>query len=330
MKKITVYKDKDISKNLLLGKTIGIIGYGNQGRAQALNLKDSGLDVIIGLRSNSKSQDLAIKDGFNKVVTIETLVKESDIICCLIPDEQIPNLFSNQIKSNLKIGQTLLFSHGYSIHFNYLSVPDFVNVILVAPSGSGLMVRKEYKEKRGVPNLIAVHQDYTKTALDIALSYSMSIGGTKIGAFLSTFEEETITDIFGEQAILTGGLPQLIQKSFNTLVESGYSPAISWLVCYYEVKSIIDSFHNQGFEFLSDSISNLAEYGGVTRGERLIDKKVDSQMKEILDEIKNGVFEKEWKIEKENNYKTLKNNKAKIKKSKIEKTTKAMLKIIKN
>ena len=330
MKQIKVYKDKDISKNLLSNKSIGIIGYGNQGRAQALNLKDSGLDVIIGLRPNSKSQDLAIKDGFKKIIAIEALVKESDVICCLIPDEEIPSVFLNQIKSNLKPGQTLLFSHGYCIHFNYLSVPNFINVILVAPSGSGLMVRKEYKEKRGVPNLIAVHQDYTNTALDIALSYSMSIGGTKIGAFLSTFEEETITDIFGEQSILTGGLPHLIQKSFNTLVNSGYSPDISWLVCYYEVKSIIDSFHDKGFEFLSDSISNLAEYGGLTRGKKLINKSMESKMKQILDEIKNGTFEKEWKIEKENNHKTLKENKKQLQKSKIEITTKRMLKILKD
>ena len=330
MDQIKVYKDKDVSKNLLRDKLIGVIGYGNQGRAQALNLKDSGLDVVIGLRKGSKSIDLVKKDGFKQVLSIEKLVKISNVICFLIPDDNIPKVFSEKVKPYLSANQTLLFSHGYCIHFNHITVPDFVNIILVAPSGTGLMVRKEYLQKRGVPNLIAIEQDYTKTAFNIALSYSMSIGGTRAGTFVSTFEEETISDIFGEQTILTGGLPKLIQKSFNTLVDNGYSSAVAWLVCYYEVKLIVDSFHDKGFEYLNNSISNLAEYGGQTRGEELIDKKIEFKMRTILNEIKNGTFEEQWKKEKENNYSLLKERRKKDKMSKIEKTTKTMLKLLKS
>ena len=330
MDQIKVYKDKDVSQNLLKDELIGIIGYGNQGRAQALNLKDSGLDVVIGLRKGSESIKLVKKDGFKQILSIEELVKKSNVICFLIPDDQISKVFSEKVKPHLTPNQTLLFSHGYCIHFNHISVPDFVNIILVAPSGTGLMVRKEYLEKRGVPNLIAVQQDYTKTAFNIALSYSMSIGGTRAGAFISTFEEETVSDIFGEQTILTGGLPKLIQKSFNTLIDDGYSSAVAWLVCYYEVKLIVDSFHDKGFEFLNKSISNLAEYGGQTRGEELIDKKIESKMRRILNEIKNGTFEEEWEREKEGDYSLLKMRRKKDKISRIEKTTKMMLKLLKS
>ena len=324
MKDIKVYKDEDVSKNHLVDKTIGIIGYGNQGRAQALNLRDSKLDVIIGLREGSLSKKKAESDNF-KVYSIDELIENSDIISFLIPDEQIPSIFSNL---KFKKGQAVLFSHGYSIHFNQIVPPDFVDVILVAPSGSGVMLRKEYLRDKGIPSLIAVDKDYSGNAFNIALSYSKGLGSTRSGAFLSTFSEETITDIFGEQVILTGSIPKIIQESFNVLLESGYSPAVAWLVCYYEVKSIIDSFHEKGLDFLNQAISNLAEYGGDTRGKRIIDQESKNKMKQILKEIEDGSFKKEWEEEKNNNYKALYKNRESIKNSRIEKITKEMLTLL--
>lgn len=327
MKLNKIFKDKDIKYNLLEFKKVCIIGYGNQGRAQALNLKDSNINVIIALRKNSKSIKLAKLDGF-EVFPIEKAIKFSDVICVLLPDEEIQSVFQNSIKPYLKKGQSLLFSHGYSIFFQEIKVPKFVNVLLVAPSGSGKMVREEFVNGRGVPNLIAVDQDYTKNSLKIALSYSKSIGGTRICAFLSTFEEEVITDIFGEQVVLTGGIPSLIKQSFNVLVEDGYSPIVAWFVCYYEVKSIIDSFHDNGFDFLNKMISNVAEYGGLTRGDRLINSEVKKEMKNILFEIKNSKFKNEWDLEKKNKFKILKNKRNITKKLEIEKITLKMLSIL--
>ena len=327
MKLNKIFKDKDITFNLLKSKVISIIGYGNQGRAQALNLKDSKNNVIIGLREDSKSKELAKSDGF-KVFSISKAVELSDVISILIPDEEIPVIFDNMIKPHLKKGKTLLFSHGYSIFFNEITPPDFINVILVAPSGSGKMVREEFIDGRGVPNLIAIDQDYTKNSLDIALSYSKSIGGTRTCAFLSTFEEEVVTDIFGEQVVLTGGIPSIIKESFNVLLEDGYSPVVAWFVCYYEVKSIIDSFHANGFDSLNQMISNIAEYGGLTRGERLINSNVKNEMKKILSEVKNGKFKKEWDIEKKKDFKLLNDKRKFTKESKIEKTTLKILSIL--
>ena len=327
MKLNKIFKDKDIVFNLLESRVISIIGYGNQGRAQALNLKDSKNNVIIGLREDSKSKELAKSDGF-KVFSISKAVELSDVISILIPDEEIPVIFDNMIKPHLKKGKTLLFSHGYSIFFNEIKPPDFINVILVAPSGSGKMVREEFIDGRGVPNLIAIDQDYTKNSLEIALSYSKSIGGTRTCAFLSTFEEEVVTDIFGEQVVLTGGIPSIIKESFNVLLEDGYSPVVAWFVCYYEVKSIIDSFHANGFDSLNQMISNIAEYGGLTRGERLINSNVKNEMKKILSEVKNGKFKKEWDIEKKKDFKLLNDKRKFTKESKIEKTTLKILSIL--
>jgi len=320
MKLNKIFKDKDITYNLLKTKTVSIIGYGNQGRAQALNLKDSKSNVIIGLRENSQSKKLAKSDGF-EVFSIPKAVELSDIISILIPDEEIAVTFDTMVKPYLEKGKTLLFSHGYSIFFNEITPPNFINVILVAPSGSGKMVREEFINGRGVPNLVAVEQDYSKDSLEIALSYSKSIGGTRTCAFLSTFEEEVVTDIFGEQVVLTGGIPSIIKESFNVLLEDGYSPVVAWFVCYYEVKSIVDSFHVNGFDSLNKMISNIAEYGGLTRGERLINSNVKNEMKTILSEIKNGKFKKEWDAEKKQNFKLLNNKRKFTKESEIEKIT---------
>lgn len=327
MNKNKIYTDKDISFDLLRNKVVGIIGYGNQGRAQALNLKNSGVSVLIGLREESSTRIKAEKDGFSNIMSINQLVKKSDIICFMIPDEEIPGVFK-YIEKYISPKQVLLFAHGYCVHFKKINIPEFVDVIMVAPSGAGKMVRQKYLDNQGVPNLIAIHQDYTKTAFKIALSYSKNIGGTKVGAFISTFEEETVSDIFGEQAILTGGIPFLIKSSFDTLVEEGYSPIVAWFVCYYEVKSIVDLFHENGFEFLNNSISNLAEYGGLTKGEFLIDDQVKLKMKEMLQEIKNGNFVSEWENEKNTGSLLLNQKRDKIKKSQIEEMNQKMLKIL--
>jgi len=323
-----IFKDSDVKVNLLNKKTIGIIGYGNQGSAQALNLKDSNIDVIIGLRSNSKSIELAKSDNF-KVFEVSKTIELSDVVCLLVPDEEIESIFNNKIKSFLKKGQSLLFAHGYSVFFKKITIPDFVNVLLVAPSGSGKMVREEFINGKGVPNLIAIDQDYTGDSLDLALSYSKAIGGTRLGAFLSTFKEEVVTDIFGEQVVLTGGIPSIIKESFNVLLEAGYSPIVAWFVCYYEAKSIVDTFHQNGFNSFNKMISNIAEYGGLTRGKKLIDHKVKDKMRKILSDIENGKFEAEWTLEKKTGFNLLNQKRDETKNSEIEKITLQMLSILK-
>jgi len=326
MNSTKIYTDKNVKEDIIFNLKIGIIGFGNQGKAQALNLKDSGIDVVVGLRKGSLSKKNAVELGF-KVFSVEDLVIKCDIICLLVPDEHISTLYTKDIKKYLKKGKTLLFSHGYAVHFKHINIPVYIDVILVAPNGSGRKVRSEYIKGAGVPNLVAIDQDYSGNALKIALAYSKSIGGTKMGAILTTFKEETITDIFGEQILLTGSIPRLMQESFNVLVENNYSPEVAWLVCYYEVKSIIDSFYKEGFEHLNKIVSNLAEYGGLTRGKRLINSELKKEMKEILKEIEGGRFEKEWTKEKEQNYKILKKERIITKKSKIEKTTLKMTKL---
>ncbi len=327
MNKMKIYKDKDLKKDLLKNKKVGIIGYGNQGRAQALNLLDSGINVSIGLRNDSNSISIAKKDGFKQISSIQEITKKCNLLCILIPDEEIPNVYEKSIRKYLQSGHILVFAHGYCVNYSKIYIPNFIDVIMVAPSGAGKMVREKYLVDSGVPNLIAIHQDYSTKALEYALSYSKNIGGTKVGCFISSFEEETVTDIFGEQAILTGGLPKLIAASFDALVESGYSPIVSWFVCYYEVKSIIDLFHKDGFEFLNDSISNIAEYGGATRGDYLIDDNIKIKMKKMITEIQNGKFVKEWDNE-QNDKSSLKYHRNKTKKSHIEKMNKKMLKIL--
>lgn len=322
-----IFKDKDIKQDVLVSKKIAVIGYGNQGKAQALNLKDSNKDVFIGLRHGSPNIEEAKSDGF-ETMNISKAIKKSDLVCLLIPDEEIKTVFNEQVKPYLRNGQCLLFAHGYAVHFNEINIPNFIDVILVAPSGSGKMVRDEFIAGRGVPNLIAIDQDYTKNSLEIALSYSKSIGGTRVCAFLSTFEEEVVTDIFGEQVVLTGAIPSIIRESFNVLLEAGYSPISAWFVCYYEVKSIIDSFHNHGFSFLNDIISNIAEYGGLTRGEKLVNHDVKNEMKHILNQIENGSFKNEWDLEKKQKFKLLNEKRNHIKKSEIEIITLKMLSLL--
>ena len=303
MNKKQLYFDKDVNLNELKNKKIGVIGFGNQGRAQALNLIDSGMDVVVGLRKTSNKISYLSKNNI-PYGDIEKVVKTSDLIAILLPDKIIPEVYNKNILPYLKSGQTILFSHGYNIHYRTINYPEYINVIMVAPSGAGKVVREKYKKSSGVPALLAIENDFTKSSLQIVTAYSKAIGSTRVCAFFSTFKEETETDLFGEQVILTGGIPYYINKSLKVLLESGYSPIVAWFVCYYELKTIVDLFHENGFDYLYDSISDTAKYGGLTRGEYLIDKNLELKMKKVLSDIQDGSFHKELNSSKNNYYKT--------------------------
>ena len=322
-----IYKDKDADLNLIKNKSIGIIGYGNQGRAQALNLLDSGMNVSIGLRKESSSWKMAVDSGLN-CTPVNDIVKDCDIISLLIPDQVMKEVYSENIEPHLTEGKTLLFSHGYNIHYNLIQPPKFINVVMAAPSGAGSELRKQFKIGKGIPGLIAVHQDYSGGSFDIALSYSKAIGLTRMGVFESTFKEETETDLFGEQVILTGGIPKLIQSAYKVLLESNYNPITAWFVCYYELKTIVDLFHSKGFEFMNQAISDTAEFGGITRGNRIINENVRNEMRLALEEIQSGKFHKEWMNEYESGYPQLKNMREQEKQIPIEEISKQLLKAL--
>ena len=323
----SLYFDKDADLSVIQAKSVAIIGYGNQGRAQALNLRDSGVKVVVGAREGGSSEEQAKSDGFN-VLSIDQAVIDTDVIAILLPDQIMSVVYKESISPNLSAGKTIQFSHGYNIHYEKIIPPDDVDVIMVAPSGAGKMVREEFEKGSGVPNLIAIHQDYSGSAFEVALSYSKAIGGTRSAAFRSTFKEETETDLFGEQVVLTGGIPRLIQNSFKVMVESGYSPIVAWFVSYYEVKLIVDLFNEKGFQFMNDAISDTAEYGGQTRGSRLMDESVTEKMKSFLDEIQSGEFFKEWEKESESGLPHLNDLRDKDANSDFEAVTKVLLNAI--
>jgi ketol-acid reductoisomerase len=320
-----IYKDADL--NLIKNKSIGIIGYGSQGRAQALNLLDGGMDVSIGLREESNSWKLAADSGLH-CTSVNDIVKNCDIISLLIPDQVMKEVYAENIEPHLTEGKTLLFSHGYNIHYNLIQPPKFINVVMAAPSGAGSELRKQFKIGKGIPGLIAVHQDYSGDSFDIALAYSKAIGLTRMGVFKSTFKEETETDLFGEQIILTGGIPKLIQSAYKVLLEANYNPITAWFVCYYELKTIVDLFHSKGFEFMNQAISDTAEFGGITRGNRIINENVRNEMRLALEEIQSGKFHKEWMDEYERGYPQLKNMREQEKQIPIEEISKQLLKVL--
>ena len=292
MKNSNLFFDSDISTEILDNKNIVIIGYGNQGRAQALNLRDSGFNVTVALRNDSPSISKVIEDGL-KYGQIDKVICDADIVCLLVPDSEAPKVFNRYIKSHLKEGSALLFSHGYNIHYNLINYPNNVDIIMVAPSGGGAMVRKEYSNKSGVPALLAVEQNFTGSGLELVKAYGKAIGSSRICTFLSTFKEETETDLYGEQVLLTGGIPMMIEKSLKVLLEDGYSPVVAWFVCYYEVKMIVDLFHEKGIEYLYKAISDTARYGGLKVGDYLIDDEYEIKLKKVLSDIKTGEFKKD-------------------------------------
>ena len=283
--------DNDIKKDSIKGKTIGVIGYGNQGRSQALNLNDSGYQVLVGLRVGSKSKAKVSKDRL-KYDEILHVFKNADVLAIMIPDNEIDQMLLDNIQ-NLKKGQTILVSHGYSILYGEAKLPSNVNVVMVAPSGGGGVVRSEYQKGFGVPALVAVQNDYSGDALDIALSYAKAIGSSKAAVFLSTFKEETETDLFGEQVILTGSIPMIVIQSYKVLLEEGYDPVVSWFVCFYELKTIVDLMFKKGMSSFYDMVSSTARYGGASRGSMLIDDNFKDKIREILKNIKSGDFKKE-------------------------------------
>lgn len=292
---INKYYESDADLGVLKGKTIAVIGYGSQGRGQALNLRDSGLDVIIGLRPG-KSWKQASEDGF-KVMMVDEAARTASIVMVLLPDESQASVYKKEIHPNISENDCLMFSHGFNIHFGQIVPPPNIDVIMVAPKGPGHMVRRMYEDGKGVPALIAVHQNYTGNAKDIALAYAMGIGATRAVVLETTFREETETDLFGEQAVLCGGVTSLIKAGFETLVEAGYAPEMAYLEVLHELKLIVDLIYEGGFTKMRNSISNTAQYGDLTRGPRIVGPEAYLEMQRILEEIQNGEFAREWMLE---------------------------------
>ncbi|MEH1872030.1 ketol-acid reductoisomerase [Nostoc sp.] len=291
-----MYYDEDANLDLLAGKTIAIIGYGSQGHAHALNLKDSGLNVIVGLYPGSKSTAKAEAAGLT-VKNVADAANAADFIMILLPDEVQKTIYKNEIEPNLEEGNVLAFAHGFNIHFGQVVPPDNVDVVMVAPKGPGHLVRRTYESGEGVPALFAVYQDASGQARDRAMSYAKGIGGTRAGVLETTFREETETDLFGEQAVLCGGLSALIKAGFETLVEAGYQPELAYFECLHEVKLIVDLVVEGGLAKMRDSISNTAEYGDYTRGPRIVTEQTKAEMQKILSEIQSGQFAREFVLE---------------------------------
>lgn len=291
-----MYYDKDADLNLFSGKKVAVIGYGSQGHAQAQNLKESGVDVVVGLREGSSSQKEAEEAGL-KVLSPADAAAAADFIQILIPDEIQRDVYVRDIAPHLTEGKALIFSHGLSIHFELIAPPKNVDVFMVAPKSPGHLVRRMYEEGAGVPGLIAVYQDYSGKAKDLALAYAKGIGCTRAGIIETTFQEETETDLFGEQAVLCGGTTELVKAGFDTLVEAGYQPEIAYFECLHELKLIVDLMYEGGLGWMRHSISDTAQYGDLTRGKRIITEETRKEMKKILAEIQKGEFTKEWILE---------------------------------
>jgi ketol-acid reductoisomerase len=291
-----MYYDKDVDTDVLKDKKIAVIGYGSQGMAQARNMAESGLNVVVGVREGGKSWQAAKNDGMT-VLSVEEAAKQADIIHILIPDEIQAQVYEQSIKGGLEEGNTLSFSHGYNIHFGYIKPPKNVNISMIAPKGPGAMVRQTYEEGFGIPGLVAVEKDYTGNTLDLALAMGKGVGLTRAGVLETTFKEETETDLFGEQAVLCGGATELIKNGFETLVEAGYQPELAYFETCHELKLIVDLIYKNGFAGMWDNVSNTAEFGGLSRRERLITPDTKKEMKKILEEIQKGKFAKEWALE---------------------------------
>ena len=296
MEQARIFYQQDCDINVLKGKKVAIIGYGSQGHAHALNLKESGVDVCVGLYEGSKSWDKAVKQGL-EVMTTEEAAKAADIIMILIPDEKQAALYKQCIEPYLTEGKTLMFAHGFNIHFGCIVPPKNVNVVMIAPKGPGHTVRSEYQAGKGVPCLIAVEQDATGNAYDIGLAYALGIGGARAGVLETTFRTETETDLFGEQAVLCGGVCALMQAGFETLVEAGYDARNAYFECIHEMKLIVDLIYQSGFAGMRYSISNTAEYGDYVTGPKLITEETKKTMKKILSDIQDGSFAKEFLLE---------------------------------
>ena len=293
-----MFYEQDVKMDALKEKKVAILGYGSQGHAHAQNLRDSGVEVVVGLHDTSKSREKAKNDGF-EVVSVADATKMSDIVMCLMPDTAQKKIYDESIKDNLREGQTLAFAHGFNIHYNLINPPEFVDVVMVAPKGPGHLVRSVYKEGSGVPCLFAVYQDASGKARDTVLAYAKGIGGTRAGVLETTFKEETETDLFGEQAVLCGGCEELIKAGFETLVDAGYQPEVAYFECLHEMKLIVDLMYEGGLERMNYSVSDTAEWGGYVSGPRVINDASREAMKDVLTDIQNGKFAREWIKENE-------------------------------
>ncbi len=306
-----MYYDSDCDLGLLRGKTVAIIGYGSQGHAHAQNLQDSGVNVVVGLQPTSAKRQQVIDDGLKVVDTAEA-AKMGDLIMILTPDQTQKDMYDESIKANLKEGNVLMFAHGFNIHFNQIVAPKGVDVIMVAPKGPGHTVRSQYKEGKGVPALIAIHQNETGKAKEYALAYAAGIGAGRAGILETTFKEETETDLFGEQAVLCGGVTELMKAGFETLVNAGYQPEIAYFECVHEMKLIVDLINQGGFSYMRYSISDTAEYGDYVTGRRVITEETRKEMKKVLQEIQDGKFASNWITENKSggrsNFLAMRNN----------------------
>jgi ketol-acid reductoisomerase len=292
----TIYYDSDADLAVLSGKTIAVIGYGSQGHAQAQNLRDSGLQVVVAQRPGGPNFDLAKSHGFDPL-SVEEAVKQADVVNILLPDELQGDVYQTCIKPNLKAGAVLMASHGFNFHFSQVEPPPGHDILLVAPKGPGHLVRSEYEKGGGVPCLIALGEGASEETKKIGLAYAKGIGGTRGGVIETTIAEETETDLFGEQAVLCGGVSELIKAGFDTLVEAGYQPEMAYFECLHEMKLIVDLLYQGGLEYMRYSVSNTAEYGDYTRGSRVITAETRAEMKKILEEIQSGEFARDWILE---------------------------------
>jgi ketol-acid reductoisomerase len=295
-----IYYDQDADLGLLKGKKIAVIGYGSQGHAHALNLKDSGQDVVVGLYKGSKSWAKAEKDGL-RVATVPEAAAMAEVIMILLPDQSQRQVYEEQIKGGLTRGKMLMFAHGFNIHFNQVVPPPDVDVTMIAPKAPGHIMRDLFTQGPGVPALVAVHQDVTGKARDLALAYGRGVGCTRAGVIETTFKEETETDLFGEQTTLCGGVSHLIKAAFETLVEAGYQPEVAYFECMHEMKLIVDLFYQGGLAYMRYSVSDTAEFGDYTRGPRVVSEQTKAEMKKILGEIQDGTFAREWVLENQAN-----------------------------
>ena len=292
----TIYYDSDANLELLKDKTIAILGYGSQGHAQAQNLRDSGCNVIIGQRPGSANYDLAVEHGFEPM-SLADATSQGDLVNVLLPDEVQGDIYSNQIRDNLTPGNIIMCSHGFNVHFGQVEAPEGVDTLLVAPKGPGPLVRSEFEKGGGVPALIALNEGASDETFQLGLAYAKGIGGTRGGVIQTSFAEETETDLFGEQVVLCGGVSELVKMAFETLVEAGYQPEMAYFECLHELKLIVDLFYEGGLSYMRYSVSNTAEFGDYSTGERIINEDTRTEMRKVLKEIQDGVFARNWILE---------------------------------
>jgi ketol-acid reductoisomerase len=291
-----MFHQKDVEPNTLSGKTVAVLGYGSQGRAHALNLRDSGVHVVLGLRESGSSRELAVSDGWQPL-GFDAAAKDADLVMMLVPDMALAEVYKAHVADHIKPGAMLMFAHGLAIHYGLIEPPLEIDIAMVAPKGPGNLVRREYTQGSGVPCLLAVHQDPSGHAFDLALAYADAIGGTRAGVLTTTFSEETETDLFGEQAVLCGGVTELIKSGWETLVDAGYQPELAYFECMHELKLIVDLIYEGGLSRMHDFVSDTATYGSVTRGPRIIGPGVRKAMEDVLAEIRSGEFAREWLAE---------------------------------